>query len=241
MDYYKMLIDMIEKSGLTLQEIANRCEVEHGVKINRSYISKLQTRKQAPASDEVNVALAKVCGGDVEKFRYEGYIEKAPDFIKDFIQEVSIVLKEMSMVTLKKHFPEKLLEKSITEIDNRSALDILEISKKYLAEIKNGVQDLFDPELMLSFVGFEMKDDSMEPVIPKGSIVNIDYRKVINNGDIVFVSLVESNEENYLIRRAINLGDKVMLISEKSHYEAQEIEKKAIKHMWKVTATRIEF
>ncbi|MFB0831891.1 helix-turn-helix transcriptional regulator [Brevibacillus laterosporus] len=241
MDYYKMLIDMIEKSGLTLQEIANRCEDEHGVKINRSYISKLQTRKQAPASDEVNVALAKVCGGDVEKFRYEGYIEKAPDFIKDFIQDVSVTLKEMFIFTLKSYFPEEQLKKSINEIDNRSALDILETSKKYLYDAKKEVPDLSNPELMLSLVGFEMKDDSMEPVIPKGSIVNIDYRKMINNGDIVLVSLVEGSEEDYLIRRAINLGDKVMLISEKSNYEALEIEKKAIKHIWKVTATRVEF
>ncbi len=236
-----MLIDMIEKSGLTLQEIANRCEAEYGVKINRSYISKLQTRKQAPASDEVNVALAKVCGGDVEKFRYEGYIEKAPDFIKDYIQDVSGTLKEMTIFTLKSYFPEDLLEKSLFQIDNRSAQDILELSKKYLNDAKKGFPSLSKPELMLSLMGFEMKDDSMEPVIPKGSIVNIDYRKEINNGDIVLVSLVDHNEENYLIRRVVNLGDRIMLISEKSHYKAQEIQKHEIKHIWKVTATKIEF
>ncbi|ATO49848.1 S24 family peptidase [Brevibacillus laterosporus] len=241
MDYYKMLIDMIEKSGLTLQEIANRCEDEYGVKINRSYISKLQTRKQAPASDEVNVALAKVCGGDVEKFRYEGYIEKAPDFIKEFIHNVSMTLKEMTIFTMKKYFPEEQLKNAVNKINNNSALEILEKSKKYLDDVKKEVPDLSRPEFLLSLIGFEMKDDSMEPVIPKGSIVSIDYRKAINNGDIVLVSLAESDEENYVIRRVINMGDKVMLISERSHYEAQEIEKMAIKHMWKVTATRIEF
>ena len=78
MIYKDLLKSYVEKSGLSLQEIANRITSEYGIGIDKSYISKLQNGKKDPASDELNKALATVTGGDVNELLTAAYIQKAP-------------------------------------------------------------------------------------------------------------------------------------------------------------------
>ncbi|MDQ0417569.1 transcriptional regulator with XRE-family HTH domain [Croceifilum oryzae] len=77
MSYSELVDEYIRRSGLSLSEIANRMN-ERGIKIDRSYLSKLRNNPKYPASDEVNRLLAEVTGGDPDKLAFAGYVEKAP-------------------------------------------------------------------------------------------------------------------------------------------------------------------
>lgn len=86
MTYAQLLSEYIEKSGLSLGEIAQRMNAK-GISIDRSYISKLKNGQKPPASEEVSRALAEVTGGDPEKLVLAGYIEKAPKEIQTILRD----------------------------------------------------------------------------------------------------------------------------------------------------------
>lgn len=226
MGYYETLIEMIEKSGLTLQEIADKCGTDYGVKINRSYISKLQTRKQAPASDEVNVALAKVCGGDVERFRYEGYIEKAPRYIKEFIESLTSTLKKMAIFNLKSLISGDDLDRVIAGLNNTPDIELVAKINKAFEDTPNMEADYYrvtknGNDLKVSpLLGARMNDDSMEPRIPKGAVLNLVNPDNLKNGDIV---LVRISNKLFLVRRYIVLSEGIILVSDNPSYEPIEL------------------
>lgn len=83
LSYKKLLSELVKNSGLTLRDIADRCR-ERGVSIDPSYISKIQTGKQAPPSDEVSRVLAEVLESDPIELIWLGYVEKAPEEIKGY-------------------------------------------------------------------------------------------------------------------------------------------------------------
>ncbi|MCM3145084.1 LexA family transcriptional regulator [Brevibacillus sp. MER 51] len=226
MGYYETLIEMIGKSGLTLQEIADKCESIYGVKINRSYISKLQTKKQAPASDEVNVAIAKVCGGDVERFRYEGYIEKAPPFIKDFIGDLTSTLKRQVISNLETLITGEDLERVTTGLNNTPDIELVNKISAALDKVPNMDADYYnvskhEQELKLTpLFGAKMNDDSMEPRIPIGSVLNLVNPDELKNGDIV---LIRESNTSFLVRRYIKISSGVIFLSDNPSFEPIEL------------------
>jgi transcriptional regulator with XRE-family HTH domain len=243
MGYYETLIEMIEKSGLTLQEIADKCGTDYGVKINRSYISKLQTRKQAPASDEVNVALAKVCGGDVERFRYEGYIEKAPIYIKEFIELLISTLKKMAISDLQSILSGDHLDRVITTLNNTPDIELVAKINSVLESLPNIKADYYKVKLdesdikMTPLLGARMYDDSMEPRIPKGAILHLVNPIELKNGDIV---LVRISNQSFLVRRYFQLEDEIILVSENSSYDPIKLQKHNTEIVAKVKSITID-
>lgn len=77
MKYREMLSFLIRNSGKNLKEIAEQCQL-HGVSIDASYISKLQTGKKPPASDKLNRVLSEVLGGNLDELIVAAYREKIP-------------------------------------------------------------------------------------------------------------------------------------------------------------------
>ena len=79
----------------------------YGVSINPSYISKLRTGKQPPASDDVNIAIAKACGFEkqIEDFLFEAYLEKSPEYIKIYYLKllISLVIQHKQFLKHKHH------------------------------------------------------------------------------------------------------------------------------------------
>jgi len=75
--YHEILSELIKKSGKNLKNIANECQ-GRGIRVDASYISKLQTAKKPPASDRLNRILAEVLGGDPEALVVAAYREKIP-------------------------------------------------------------------------------------------------------------------------------------------------------------------
>ena len=64
MPYAKLLNQLIEESGMTAKDVAQKC-ADHGVSITPSYLSMLRNGagKRMP-SDEVSRAIAKALGKD---------------------------------------------------------------------------------------------------------------------------------------------------------------------------------
>jgi SOS-response transcriptional repressor LexA len=103
MNYAELLTSYIEGSGLSLGEVARRVKDQKGVKIDRSYISKLKNGDANPPSDEISEALADITNGDPIELMWAATIEKA----------------------------HPLLQKSLTMIDITRMKKIIELEKKY--------------------------------------------------------------------------------------------------------------
>ena len=221
MGYKETLSRMIDESKLKLKEIAEKCEAL-GVKINPSYISRLQTGNQAPASDEVNTAIATVCGGDVDQFRFEAFVEKSPELVKEFIIEVTNYFRETTKHILKTQVPEALWPMVLQQVENMTDYQIIKgfINMNKSIDSNNNVT-----------IGPKMEDNSMEPRIPNGAILQIDKDSQINNGDYV---LIEIKENNFLIRRIVFTNDKLFLLPENSSYDCLECYRNEVRLLGKV-------
>jgi SOS regulatory protein LexA len=79
LDYSHLVDAYIKNSGLSLAEIAQKMKEEKGVKVDRTYISKLRKNPKYAASDEINRALAEVTGGDPNKLVWAGMVYGTPD------------------------------------------------------------------------------------------------------------------------------------------------------------------
>ncbi|TKI57191.1 LexA family transcriptional regulator [Brevibacillus antibioticus] len=211
MSYSETLALMVKKSGLTLKEIVEKCE-EHGVKITPAYISRLQTGKQAPASEEVNTALAKVCGGDVERLLYEGYLEKAPEFIKELIGTSIKYLKDVALSIARNQYTDFRLQMHEQMLNGLSDIEFL----KSHSNLFENWSDISSSHIMLDpsnkderfftnpYSGIKMQDNSMEPTIPEGANIHISENDKINSGDIV---LIVFKDNSSLVRRYFLIRD----------------------------------
>lgn len=77
MSYIEILRKSINASDLSLSQIARRLE-KKGVNIDKSYLSKLQNGKIAPAGEKINDAIAEVLGIDKLELKVAAYREKIP-------------------------------------------------------------------------------------------------------------------------------------------------------------------
>lgn len=82
MNYSQLLDQYIRESGLSLAKIAEKMKDEKGIKIDRSYLSKLRNNPKYPASEDINRALAEVLDKDPEALVTAAYYETAPEEIK---------------------------------------------------------------------------------------------------------------------------------------------------------------
>ncbi|GIO36917.1 LexA repressor [Paenibacillus antibioticophila] len=91
LNYYELLKSYIKDSGLSLSEISERLK-EYGYQVSKGYISQLQNGKtDNPATTELNRALAKVTGGNIETLLTAALIEKAPDEIKNKFERLTML------------------------------------------------------------------------------------------------------------------------------------------------------
>lgn len=78
----------IEASGMSSQKIVDKMRML-GVNLDRSYISMLKNgRTKNPASDEVNIALAKVLGIDPSILRIAAVKEKISPELYQLIKKI---------------------------------------------------------------------------------------------------------------------------------------------------------
>ena len=88
MPYAKLLNQLIEESGMTAKDVAQKC-ADHGVSITPSYLSMLRNGagKRMP-SDEVSRAIAKALGKDEDLLVVERALDEAPEPITKALQYI---------------------------------------------------------------------------------------------------------------------------------------------------------
>lgn len=222
MSYNETLAGMVGKSGLTLREIAERCR-EFGVTVDPSYISKLQSGSQSPASEEVNTALAKACGEKPEDLLFEAYMDKAPELIRRFIGQLLDFFREVAAI-IADNLPENMASithTTVIDLPDRALMRRFLLEEELRAAIKAVFKSALAKPADFSFrdinlnvsmqhlLGLTMPDAAMEPLLPAGARLNVDYSRAAL-GDIVLATLPDGTN---IVRRYVPAGDKVFLLA----------------------------
>ncbi|MFS0820792.1 S24 family peptidase [Bacillus sp. 1P02SD] len=98
---YPELIDLyINRSGMSLSEIAEKMKKEKGVKVDRTYISKLRKDPKYAASEEVNQAFAEITGGDPLRLVWAGLIYGSHPSVRDILMLIDdeVIIKAMALM-----------------------------------------------------------------------------------------------------------------------------------------------
>src|SRR6185312_10603585 len=102
MNYFELLSNYIENSGMNLAELARKVN-EKGVKLDRSYISKLKKGDANPPSDEITEALSEVLGVDPLELLWSATIEKSHPDIRKSLMKVDRALMKKGLELEKKY------------------------------------------------------------------------------------------------------------------------------------------
>lgn len=229
MTYAEMLSDIIKKSELSLRQIAKRCE-DLNLKITPSYISQLKNGKLPPPSEEVSLILAKACGSDRQAHLvFQGYMEKAPAMVKEYMLASSnlnkVMLESLCKATNKDFTKE--MENYIKELD---VLAALELSSKYVhsddpehrnnlvREICLNCGNAVEADANGEIINFFLADNAMSPYIPIHAFIYIMPTKVDLLKDRDIIAFYPDNRRIPTLRRIFFIKDKILLIpDEKSH------------------------
>lgn len=229
MTYAEMLSDIIKKSELSLRQIAKRCE-DLNLKIAPSYISQLKNGKLPPPSEEVSLILAKACGSDRQAHLvFQGYMEKAPAMVKEYMLASSnlnkVMLESLCKATNKDFTKE--MENYIKELD---VLAALELSSKYVhsddpehrnnlvREICLNCGNAVEADANGEIINFFLADNAMSPYIPIHAFIYIMPTKVDLLKDRDIIAFYPDNRRIPTLRRIFFIKDKILLIpDEKSH------------------------
>ncbi len=220
MAYSDVLSEMITESKFSIKELANLCK-KQGLNITPSYISQLKSGKVNPPSDEVSRAICRICGVHEEKLVIEAFLDKAPKDIIDYIESTRFAMLSTAFTILENTFPEDILEVFKQTLSNLQLADfILEInSNEQLTKtsVENrGLKSEFhfgEDNLNITLkspTGIPIKDNSMYPLIPEGSLITIELKENYNDGDILCFNKI--GEEVILIRKCFFKDDLLILI-----------------------------
>lgn len=221
MAYTMLLNKLIEDSGLTVKEIARRC-TEAGTKITAAYISTLRnaTDNRAP-SDDVSRALAKVCNAKNENILViEAYLDNAPTEFSGLLAAIRRMMIETMAGAFENQFPKELIDGIRKQVQEMPVADlIVALNEQSSVDFSKqlGTMNITHDEQYENWslhselkqaVGFDVKDDSMFPTIPKGSKVTLEIKGLSQyvNGDIL--AFVKKGEQDIQYRKVVFLDEK---------------------------------
>lgn len=221
MTYAEMLDSIIVKSELSLRQIAKRCS-ELELTITPSYISQLKNGKLPPPTAEVSMILAKACNSkDESRLIFQGYLEKAPDVIKEYMIASSELNKVMLEALYKNQEDDSMAVNARAYLKELDILSTLELSSRYIEDGKINFNRDLAKEITLSSGGF-VKDDNlikmflgdtaMTPTVPVHSFLYIMPTKVdlLKSRDIIAFNIL--GKKQALLRRLYFENDKILLL-----------------------------
>jgi repressor LexA len=99
MDYSELISLYINRSGMSLAEITEKMANEKGVKVDRTYLSKLRNNPKYAASEEINRALAEVTGGDVNKLVWAGLVHGSHPSVREILMLIDdvVIIKALNL------------------------------------------------------------------------------------------------------------------------------------------------
>ena len=222
MPYTKLLNDIIDKSGLTLKEIAEKCTA-NGMKVTTSYISTLKndTNNRAP-SDEMSRAIARACNCKEEGILVlEAYIDNAPPEFKGVLEFLKRILLSSMIGVFENEIDNDSFENILKMADSMPLSSLLiQLSKtteesiektfgmfNMSSTIKDGFNDIKIQADLKEAQGFPVLDNSMFPIMSEKSKAIIEFKELdcLSDGDIIAFSRKNKNE---LIYRKVVFLDK---------------------------------
>ena len=252
MSYSNFLSKTIKESGYSLRDIATLCEKQCNVKITASYLSKLQKEgNKNPASESVNIAIAKVCKINPDDLLFEADMERAPESVKKAINELiefmrNFLLASLNSYTEASQEQKTNIQNAITKITNMSNRELLQAMNEIsiLDDIDNPLEFNFDlnqdniqDTIMKFSINIIMEDNSMFPIIQQGAKLELVKLAEYSNGDIVSVKI---NNEKNIIRTYVENENEIVLIPANRDFETITIPKKDIVINGKIKATTID-
>lgn len=226
-----MLDEMIRKSGLSLRQITKRCS-EMNYDVTPSYISQLKNGKLPPPSEEISKTIATVCGdANPMKLVFQGYLEKAPEIIKNYILMSSSVNKTL-IHSLSEDAQINISQELGAYIDELDVVSSLDMSTKYIQSMNEcNLSNFFKEINTLSGAVYQneseqsdssyffLRDASMEPLISLNAHIKIvkTKKELLKNRDVVAFS--SKNSRTPLVRRYYEKNGSILLIPENKDHE----------------------
>lgn len=252
MSYAEMLDAIITESELSLRQIAKLC-TQFDISITPSYISQLKNGKLPPPSPEVSLALAKVCNSkNQSQLVFQGYMEKAPDVIKEYML-ASSQLNRIMLESLYKAENKTVSKEAVDYLKNLDVLSTLEMSSKYISPDNDLSPTDLIREITLSsggvskiqaqgdMINFFLGDTSMSPVIPIHSYIYILPTKLELLKDRDIIAFYPNNRKQATLRRIFNFNDKILLLPEDKTYQIFMIDSfEDIEYLGKVVSYKVD-
>lgn len=254
MSYANFLSNTIKNSGYSLRDIASLCEKKYNVKITASYLSKLQKEgNKNPASEKVNIAIAKVCRINPDDLLFEADLERAPENVKEIVDTMVTFIKNMFIQFSTKLFPDEEEQKEIFEeelnnyinmgtrefvqniLENEDALDIENPFEQNIP-IKDKDDTLLEDIFLKFSTGLTLLDNSMFPIIKQGAKLELVTLDEYHNGDIVCVNIEGTN----YIRTYIDTGKNITFLPANTDFETFIISKNKANISGKVKSYTVE-
>lgn len=189
MPYTKLLNQLIENSKLQVKEIAEKCK-KYGVDLSAAYLSILRTNEGRSASDDVSRAIAKACGADFESILVvEAYLDKAPKEILHTLEELKQTLIETVDIQASGYDEE---QKELL----RNCYRNWSLSEMVCNTSQTSDTNVPQPTQTKTLV---VTDNSMLPVLSKGSQLNVIPLNQYQNGNILCF-YEKNNPESIIIR-----------------------------------------
>ena len=252
MSYAEMLDAIISESELSLRQISKLC-TQFDVTITPSYISQLKNGKLPPPSPEVSLALAKVCTSkNQSQLVFQGYMEKAPEVIKEYML-ASSQLNRIMLESLCKSENNTMSKESLDYLKNLDILSTLEMSSRYISTDNSlNASDLIR-EITLSsggvskiqaqgdMINFFLGDTSMSPTIPVHSYIYILPTKLELLKERDIIAFYPNNRKQATLRKIFYSNDKILLIPEDKTFQIYIIDNfDDIDYLGKVVSYKVD-
>ncbi len=219
MPYSRLLRNVVADSGYSAKQIIEECN-KMGRKIDKAYLSKLLNNKIPPPSEEVSRVLANICNVDERLLVLEGYIDKAPKEIKEIFNSIRYMTTISALNVFSNKLDKKVLEELEKEMNQEPISEFLVSfidNKANNINITDNGMELSvtnDNSLKLSLtepMSLQVKDDSMSPMIPKGSKISLKIEEKYKSGDILAIKV--KKQEDFIVRYALFNKDILTLTS----------------------------
>ncbi len=252
MTYAEMLDAIIEESELSLRQISKLC-TQFDISITPSYISQLKNGKLPPPSPEVSLALAKVCNSkNQSQLVFQGYMEKAPDVIKEYML-ASSQLNRIMLESLFKADNNSMSQESMEYLKNLDILSTLELSSKYIDPGNNLSPNDLVREITLSsggvskvqaqgdMINFFLGDTSMSPTIPVHSYIYILPTKLELLKERDIIAFYPNNRKQASLRKIFFSNNKILLIPEDKTFQIYILDNfEEIDYLGKVVSYKVD-
>jgi len=228
MSYSDILSKLIKESNLSHKEISEKCKY-FGKPIDPSYISKLVNGKIAAPSDELTKVISKVLGIDEQKLILEAYLDKAPKELLDFINDIRFTMITSASMIYESSIPTEMfdvmrqtldtlpLSDFILGINSNEQFSKLSLDNNTLTTQFDSGEDKFNININTP-TGIPVKDNSMYPLIPEGSLITLEIRENYKDGDILCFNKIDGKE--IFIRKCFFKDMLLLLVPLNSGYDS---------------------